>query len=111
VTVQMPEASAAVKSRRTSLRRSLPVADSNFTGANAYRLFSNHRASAAVWSAVEPYRESSLRVISASERLPVHVLHTCPSRIRRQAATGSWTRSWQWETQRARRSDTLSPAI
>ena len=24
----------------------------------------------------------------------------CPSRIRRQAATGSWTRSRQWETQR-----------
>jgi hypothetical protein len=25
---------------------------------------------------------------------------TCPSRIRCQAATGSWTRSLQWETQR-----------
>ena len=25
---------------------------------------------------------------------------TCPSRIRCQAATGSWTKSWQWETQR-----------
>ena len=25
--------------------------------------------------------------------------HTCPSRIRCQAATGSWTGSWQWETQ------------
>ena len=25
---------------------------------------------------------------------------TCPSRIRCQTATGSWTKSWQWETQR-----------
>ena len=25
---------------------------------------------------------------------------TCPSRIRCQAATGSWTKSRQWETQR-----------
>src|SRR5262249_11316392 len=25
---------------------------------------------------------------------------TCPSRIRGQAATGSWTKSLQWETQR-----------
>src|SRR5258708_23842957 len=27
--------------------------------------------------------------------------HACASRIRRQAASGSWTRSRQWETQRA----------
>ena len=25
---------------------------------------------------------------------------SCPSRIRCQTATGSWTKSWQWETQR-----------
>src|SRR2546422_2872797 len=35
----------------------------------------------------------------AEERTWRH-LDTCPSRIRRQAATGSWTRSRQWETQR-----------
>ena len=28
------------------------------------------------------------------------VMVSCPSRIRCQAATGSWTRSLQWETQR-----------
>src|SRR6266851_10174891 len=28
------------------------------------------------------------------------VLEACRSRIRRQADTGSWTKSWQWETQR-----------
>ena len=28
------------------------------------------------------------------------IVFSCRSRIRRQAATGSWTRSRQWETQR-----------
>jgi hypothetical protein len=32
--------------------------------------------------------------------LPQVGVVTCPSRIRCQAATGSWTRSLQWETQR-----------
>ena len=31
---------------------------------------------------------------------PAARMSTCPSRIRCQAATGSWTKSRQWETQR-----------
>ena len=48
----------------------------------------------------QPDEPSGLAVAArGATDCPDHV-DTCPSRIRCQAATGSWTRSRQWETQR-----------
>ena len=47
-------------------------------------------------------RHVSSQPFCGETSLPSYVapVDTCPSRIRCQAATGSWTKSRQWETQR-----------
>ena len=49
-----------------------------------------------------------LTALEGSRGLVCTKAATCPSRIRCQAATGSWTKSRQWETQRTLFSSALA---
>ena len=55
-----------------------------------------------LWGAPRIHGELQKLGIDVSQATVANYLgrRTCPSRIRCQAATGSWTRSRQWETQR-----------